>query len=293
LEQHFLPVAMKEFYLEQVVATRAADRQRRSRAPLGEMLRMPDATRERHLKLGRRAEELNPRRTSTATWLLTGVTMKNALCVVLLQILGLSAASVAAQHPPGLDKAPWNWTVPERVAALKDPAQRAARVREHYERQARPGREADLVGPTDVIDGNLHPELFFPTELMESLVRSAFVTLPSVYPTVVRRRTSDLFREEQEWVRFSEIAAPLAAALRKERVIAENSTGATASALSALGLQPEICAALSEALRKSRNSFGKERFERMLYEVVPQSRVVFVEGADFVEAKARKEEQCH
>jgi hypothetical protein len=42
---------MKKFDLKQVVASKAADRQRRSRAPIAEKLRMLDALRERHVTL--------------------------------------------------------------------------------------------------------------------------------------------------------------------------------------------------------------------------------------------------
>jgi hypothetical protein len=45
----------------------------------------------------------------------------------------------------------------------------------------------------DVIDGSKHPERFFATELFEYLVRSAFVTLPEVYPQVIRQRSTDFF----------------------------------------------------------------------------------------------------
>ena len=42
---------MKEFDLKRVVAIKAAERQRRSRAPIAEKLRMLDALRKRHLTL--------------------------------------------------------------------------------------------------------------------------------------------------------------------------------------------------------------------------------------------------
>jgi hypothetical protein len=69
--------------------------------------------------------------------------------------------------------------------------------------------------------------LFFTTELFHDLVTSAFVTLPRIYPLVVKRGAPELFRSEVDWQRFTEIAAPYATLITRERALLEAQDGAT------------------------------------------------------------------
>lgn len=205
-------------------------------------------------------------------------------CSALLLVLALTSPTFAAT------KAPWLWTTEERERDTKDPEKRAQRIQENREFRKRmppmpplpplPGQKQPrkVIEPDDdAIDGNLHPELFYVTELFENLVTSSFLTLPQIYPRVVVDRSSDLFRAPGEWAQFTEIVAEYATLLQRERQLVTTASRATPEELAAINrqlasLRVHQCVAGSEALRKARQAFGKERFDRMLYEVVPPGR---------------------
>ncbi|HVE71889.1 MAG TPA: hypothetical protein VNI54_11010 [Thermoanaerobaculia bacterium] len=151
------------------------------------------------------------------------------------------------------------------------------------------GKRAARLG--DVIDGSKQPELYFVTELFEILVSSSFVTLPHAYPHVVRERSSDLFLEPAEWKAFTDIVADYARVLREQRAAAASSDRPAVSDLQALK-----CVEGAKALRNARQTFGRHRFDRMLYEVVPVGiRTTFSVDTDFEKAALaarEREERC-
>ena len=210
------------------------------------------------------------RKTLPATFLLIAVAF------------GSAADDLSALRDP---RKPWNWTAAERVKARRDPTQRDRRIATYRQRAGTPGPVAD------VIDGSATPELFFPGELFEYLVRSSFVTLPQAYPGVVRQRTSDLFRETMEWETFRAITAGYASVLADEQAALRRGDARAISAL-----QDRKCAAAADAFRAARQAFGRERFDRMLYEVVPVSiKVSYSRDTNFevVLAKAlERESRC-
>lgn len=223
--------------------------------------------------------------------------MKSALTVFLILCFVTPSVSFAGDGKP-----PWAWTAAERSNARLDPAKRAARRAEQRARaMARGGADASRAGATaEVLDGDANPELFYPTELFESLVRSAFVSLPQIYPRVVRERSSDLFRDAREWERFADIVAPFAAALAEERYLldvqSKGDPSTTPRAIQRLVvLRQQKCGLLGQAISTARASFGRERFDRMLYETVPRgSSVSFspggLESADAIQLQ--REETC-
>jgi hypothetical protein len=190
--------------------------------------------------------------------------MRHLVVLSLVACLGIAAAADAKQ--------PWEWTSRERAEARRDPAKRRERLREdEAERQTWPASAKRLPPSAEVINGAMHPELFFVTELFEYLVRSAFVTLPEAYPHVVRQPTSDLFKDDADWKRFAAIAADYAALLRTKH---DATNALDKNAVPAL--QSRKCTAEARALRQARRAFGKTRFDRMLYETVPgQHEVLF------------------
>lgn len=202
---------------------------------------------------------------------------------VALLVMTMSVSAAAAQRQP------WEWLPAERAQARNDPAKRIERLQANdQDRRAAWMSSQRRSAPADVIDGSRNPELYFVTELFEYLVRSSFVTLPQVYPHVVRQRTKDLFTNPADWNRFAGIVADYAKVLREEQRAA-NALDAGAVSV----VQSRKCTAERQALREARRVFGKTRFDRMLYETVPTSmRTTFSADTDFstVTAKALERE---
>lgn len=143
--------------------------------------------------------------------------------------------------------------------------------------------------PLDVIDGAQNPELFFVTELFEMLVQSAFVLSPRMYPGLLRARGSDLFRDDAEWSEFVAITAEYAQVLQQE-VSAANAFDSTR----VTAVQEAKCAPASRAIRQARAAFGRERFDRMLYETV-RVRISYGLDTDMKSVVSRlvaREERC-
>jgi hypothetical protein len=187
-----------------------------------------------------------------------------------------------------------SWSAEQRAAVRWDIAKRAERVAEHQQRRAQQRRLAPAESrslPADVIDGSRDPELFFPSQLFEILVRSSFVTLPRAYPHVVAQRTSDLFRQPKEWEQFASAVSDYAALLRNERLAADRLDRSAV-----VSLEQTKCRAAAKALSDVRSLFGRERFDLMLYEVVPPTMVeTYTSDTDFetvVTNAMRRERGC-
>jgi len=170
-------------------------------------------------------------------------------------------------------RAPWQWSADDRAAALSDPAQRSKRVKEHEERKAkREGRSPHETEGGDVLDGSMHPELFFPTQLYRSLVRSAFVKLPTIYHLVVQQHTSDLFLLPADWEYLRSVSAEYAGLIAREEALQRQRTSSPKAERAQVDreiatVQRDECRAMATALRTLRARFGRERFDRTLYEV--------------------------
>jgi hypothetical protein len=204
----------------------------------------------------------------------------------------LACMSIVGPLAAGDTKPPWEWTSQERALARRDPAKRLERLHnDDAERRALRISAKSMPSVADVIDGARHPELYFSTELFEYLVRYAFVTLPDIYPQVTRQRASDLFKDTSDWKRFTSIVANYAEVLKEEQSAA-NALDKSAVA----AMQSRKCVAEARAFREARRTFGKARFDRMLYETVPVSmKTSFSIDTDFetsIASALQREERC-
>lgn len=195
---------------------------------------------------------------------------------VLINVLALSTFA----QPKLTVKPAWQWSSDERLAARFDPAGRAARLEAHrleLERRSGPVMPHSFSGCDDILDGNAQPQLFLVTELFPALVTSAFVTLPRIYPLVVRKGAPDVFRSDAEWQHFASIAAPYATLIARERELLAAQDHATPAQLNQIhnelaGVRAQKDPAMIRALEESRVAFGRENFDRMLYTVVAPGR---------------------
>lgn len=184
----------------------------------------------------------------------------------------IGAVSVFAVD--GLGQEPWRdpnpyrhiseLTVEERLAERLDPARIAERAREHrlrhpqiaaFERSTHAAERPEGV-ITYVIDGRRNPELFLPHELFSSLLTGVRLREP------LRTKQRGFFREsirrfgfedELFWRELERAAADLTSMLETKRVDASPDEG---------------CRQRHRALQTAREIFGRQRFDRFLYEVV-------------------------
>jgi hypothetical protein len=194
---------------------------------------------------------------------------------ILICILLIAGTTGEAQTPP------WKWSVEDRARLRGDVEQRRARNQRHEERNATIEHRAPIAtfDESDLIEGSTNPELFFPTELFRQLVKSAFISNPTIYPQVVRDRTSDLFTRTEDWQYFATIVDDYATLLQREVQLGQLAAQAPGSDRARISnqlaaVQREQCRAMKSALTSARGKFGRDRFDRMLYEVVPPGLLI-------------------
>jgi len=201
--------------------------------------------------------------------------------VVLLCLLaGLGAAAHGpANHAPGVQKEPWEWTTDERLAERLDPAKIIERQREQEAGHSAPGAQPQTAERQGVqnydIDGSRHPELLLPHELFQSLL-TGFVPdderrnrqRESLRPGIIAAG----FGEEIFWTKLREAASDYIDRYAYPR------PGMTAPA--SRGSRDALCRAAFLALNNARRAFGRDQFDRFLYEgVAPRTQVASATSA--------------
>jgi hypothetical protein len=232
--------------------------------------------------------------------------MKRRTVIVLLLFALIVPVALAA---PSV-KPPWQWTNAERIAARSDVSAAAARVEaytaktgaaSHARTQAVQGAPA----PADIIEGNVHPELFLPTELFRHFVLVAFVMRPQNYAQIVAESSTDLFRTPEELARLDALATPYTATLQRERDLLQERASARGRAAADIesdlrATRTEQCHALASVLRSARQQFGADRFNQFLYEVATRNLMLTSESAPsssdhmtpYLRNAVRIEEEC-
>jgi hypothetical protein len=112
------------------------------------------------------------------------IPIREIACIAVLVVGGTATLRAVDQRQGRTDKAAWQWTLDERLAARFDEASRKARVAEamskrRQERTATgvrtnaPDEQAEN-DPVDVIHGSAHPELLLPSEIFTIFMRDAY-----------------------------------------------------------------------------------------------------------------------
>lgn len=180
---------------------------------------------------------------------------------------------LAAQDAP--PKAAWEWTNEERIAARKDPLLRIQRREEAFA-----AGDMQRYDKSDILVGLRDPELFLPTELMHHLI-AAYRREPYA-PKGIRARWASATERfgEDFWERLYETGRPYFDAEARhlqlqlqdqdEKDPAERQRLSTEESM----VSNSLCPLRVEALRAAREVFGREAFDRFLYEVVaPVARI--------------------
>lgn len=177
----------------------------------------------------------------------------------ILLVTAVFVLTAGASAGPMADKAPWEWTDEERIAARLNPDLRQARV---AAAKARSQAAASRV-PHDVIDGHTDPALFFPIQLFESVMKHAFVN-PNAgedYRAWHRRHGVDAGLPGDFWEQIAVVSTDYIDDLRRHHAALK------AKDSSARKLGDVTCRSRAAAYRELRQRFGVV-FDRFLYETI-------------------------
>lgn len=192
--------------------------------------------------------------------------MKKGLAGILLYVL-VCSASIRAADPAK----PWEWTLEERLAVRLDPEKLAKRQEIEDAASRVMGRELQRrhTAQNYAIEGSRNPELFLPHELFDMLL-TGFVPdakrqahqRASMRPGIVAAG----FDEEIFWAKLRSAASQYI-----------DTYTYPAPGRSRSSVPYAMCRDAFLALNASRQVFGRETFDRLLYEVVAP-------GTQFAEA---------
>jgi hypothetical protein len=191
--------------------------------------------------------------------------------VLILLVAGITTAAAAqpAREPAATEaprgKRAWEWTLDERLTVRMDPTLIAQRQTQD---KARVRAEDSESTPTQrhgvqnySIDGSRNPELLLPHELFDSLM-TAFVS-----DDERRNRQRDRLRpgilasgfdDEVFWAQLRSAAS---------QYIDDHAYPVSESAAPGRG-RDSLCRSAFIALQNARHVFGRDRFDRFLYEVI-------------------------
>jgi hypothetical protein len=192
----------------------------------------------------------------------------------LLIVVSLTAPLIA--HAAG--KPAWQWTEEERIALRTDAKLAEERVRNGARVEASSVRSATPQVRTmaDAFDGKTHPELFLPHQVFDELINLAFlgsartgqVVREGFMPEIKRRGLPADF-----WLRLQSVSAVYIAdssALDDFRadIRQQAGRGQQRAEVALAQKAADACRSRADALASARREFGRERFDRFLYEVI-------------------------
>jgi hypothetical protein len=186
-------------------------------------------------------------------------------------------------------KAPWQWTLEERIAKrLSDASvrERAARAERELEEPGGPEFVRQLSthgGLKAAIDGRYEPELFMPFELFGGLIGSFNPTLPDMRSRFSADIRAAGWDEGAFWKTIREALGPYwelneksMALEARAKSLARAERHAVEAEAQSLGVRQ--CALRAEALQSVRAHYGADAFDRFLYEKVAPKIII---GTDF------------
>ncbi len=168
----------------------------------------------------------------------------------------MSGGGSAADERPDPDFS-WEWTIEERLEERLDAEQIAARQEAHQRHAAAEPAEGERVQDPShyTIRGWEHPHLLLPHEVFQALM-TGFDPDPEI-----RNKQRELLREPLEargyeadlfWAQLESVSSRYAALRHRD----EDAT------------EEERCRAAFTALESARTLFGRDHFDRFLYEAV-------------------------
>jgi hypothetical protein len=199
-------------------------------------------------------------------------------------------------------KAAWQYTDDERFALRTNATLARQRVAEKRQSRATTGIHAASAGQqhADSFDGKSHPELFLPFEVFRNFVGLAFEG-DARARDIVRHGMDAAVRNAglppDFWQRLEAMIAFHVADVRAERDLLNSRSKLSGPArervVKALELKrADVCRSRADALAAARNAFGRERFDRFLYEGVAANMFQITDRVPTVEQLRRWEGGC-
>lgn len=202
--------------------------------------------------------------------------------VIFVGIALLIGLGVQAQEKKPATKAPWEWTIEERLAERYDPVKveerRLLAVEKALHQDPRLENRTIHDPHRAFIDGSETPELFMPFELFSGMIDKAFLADPeycAVYQEEVQALAGDFGKRDDLWPMIEMITAEVIAIKQDMRTLGRDPAYHDINderyvelreRRKALGL--ESCRARFVALQVAREHFGEVAFNRFLYEAI-------------------------
>ncbi|HEX9984206.1 MAG TPA: hypothetical protein VGF69_13145 [Thermoanaerobaculia bacterium] len=198
--------------------------------------------------------------------------MKTFALVLLLLTSYFALASDNSAKPA------WELTLDERLAARTNATGAAERIARHA-RSARHGARVSTAAWADVIDGNVNPELFLPTELFQSVVRRGFVG--ETWRDAHQQDLEALQLPADFWDRLERVAGPFIGDLRQQEALLVSGKEMDAAGRAEIDRRlaasyPTLCRHRADALAAARAEFGP-LLDRFMYEYVVRGQVQFAQ----------------
>lgn len=193
--------------------------------------------------------------------------------VAVLVLAVMAVVPVIAQSP----KQPWMLTLDERIALRTNPGLARERVRDGKDLQTSSESAADPDVVVDAFDGKTHPELFLPYQVFDELVGLAFLGPPGMNDGIRAGFLPEVKRHGMPgdfWQRLQTVSTVYLADYRAVSDLLDTdsphlNTPARQRMDAALQLKhADACRSRADALAAARKEFGRERFDRFLYEVI-------------------------
>jgi hypothetical protein len=214
--------------------------------------------------------------------------------VAIFSLFALPVLSDEAPRRQGDAGRVWEWTAEARLADRFDPA--ASRTR--LARAVKAGDVSSASGEVVVI-GRENPELLLGFELMDHLT-IAFDSNPRKRRNARERiagRTASLRLSDDFWERLEPLVQPFLDSWMEQKRVQQRLATAIGSELEWLKhenqrLENLGCSSRAQALAAARNEFGRETFDRFLYEGVAPDAIVIMTPGDASESLRWLEGGC-
>lgn len=200
----------------------------------------------------------------------------------LLLVLSVTNVPPVVAAEPGKKEA-WEYTLDERLEMRFGP-DTGAPVRRYEDRRAEPEVQN---GKVVSVDGPSNPEQFLPFELFRRLLGSGYGP-HEVSRQLYRERLDPLLQslgiEDRFWEQLEVIAEDTIAVDRKRRLLMQDFSSLSEERRQEVGrevdeLQANYCQDSARILATATETFGKERFYKLLYQGVAPSVAITSKGA--------------